>query len=314
MQTRSRFPRGAALLAAFALLALAPEALAQSTRVPAGAAYRPAPPPDDDEVLLDAPPGVVVLPAYRTRPRPLYGAPPPADFDDDLDGLPTEASRPPAVVGPGRFGAARGPLGDDGGRHLRPPAELGRPGGPAVAALPPDGDEELAAAPREIPPHLRRQMVRYPTREPAGTVIVDTGNTYLYYVLGNGQAVRYGIGVGREGFTWTGHERISRKAEWPDWHPPASMIERQPYLPRFMAGGPHNPLGARALYLGSTLYRIHGSNEPHTIGQFVSSGCIRMLNEDVEDLYRRVSVGTQVVVLPSRSAVSARAGGRTQAR
>ena len=138
----------------------------------------------------------------------------------------------------------------------------------------------------------------FTTKEPAGTLIVDTPNTYLYYVLGNGRAIRYGVRVGRDGFTWTGVQKISRKAEWPDWHPPTEMIERQPYLPRFMAGGPGNPLGARAMYLGSTVYRIHGTNQPSTIGKFVSSGCIGMLNEDVSDLFDRVKVGTRVVVLP----------------
>ena len=122
--------------------------------------------------------------------------------------------------------------------------------------------------------------------------------TYLYYVLGNGQAIRYGIGVGRDGFTWSGTQSITRKAEWPDWVPPPEMIHRQPYLPRQMAGGPGNPLGARALYLGGTIYRIHGTNAPQTIGTHVSSGCIRLTNQDVTDLYSRVSVGTKVIVLP----------------
>ena len=150
----------------------------------------------------------------------------------------------------------------------------------------------------ELPARFRRQIVNYPTNEPAGTIIVDTPNTYLYLVLGNGRAMRYGIGVGRDGFTWSGVQTITRRAEWPDWHPPAEMIARQPYLPRYMAGGPGNPMGARALYLGSTIYRIHGTNAPHTIGQRVSSGCIRMTNEDVTDLYSRVNLGTRVVVLP----------------
>jgi lipoprotein-anchoring transpeptidase ErfK/SrfK len=127
--------------------------------------------------------------------------------------------------------------------------------------------------------------------------VISTAERRLYYVLGNGRAIRYAVGVGREGFQWSGQERITNKQEWPDWRPPEEMLRRQPGLPRYMAGGPHNPLGARALYLGGTLYRIHGSNEPHTIGQAVSSGCIRMLNEDVVDLYDRVKVGTQVVVL-----------------
>ena len=148
-----------------------------------------------------------------------------------------------------------------------------------------------------VPERLRRAVVAFETREPAGTVIIDTGNTALYYVLGQNRAIRYGVGVGREGFTWSGTQTITRKAEWPDWHPPAEMIARQPYLPRFMAGGPGNPLGARAMYLGSSLYRIHGSNEPWTIGTAVSSGCIRMRNEDVVDLYERVKVGTRVIVI-----------------
>jgi lipoprotein-anchoring transpeptidase ErfK/SrfK len=170
----------------------------------------------------------------------------------------------------------------------------------AVGALPPEYQEEQGK-PKELPPNLRRQEVFYPSTEPAGTIVIDTPNTYLYLVLGHDKALRYGIGVGREGFTWAGHEKITRKAEWPDWNPPTEMIERQPYLPRFMAGGPSNPLGARAMYLGGTVYRIHGTNQPSTIGSFVSSGCIRLVNEDVEDLYSRVKVGTKVVVLPQRS-------------
>jgi lipoprotein-anchoring transpeptidase ErfK/SrfK len=150
----------------------------------------------------------------------------------------------------------------------------------------------------ELPANLRRQVVAYATTEAAGTIIIDTPHTYLYLVLGNGKAMRYGIGVGREGFTWSGVQTISRKQEWPDWTPPPEMLHRQPYLPRFMAGGPGNPLGARAMYLGNTIYRIHGTNAPETIGHQVSSGCIRMLNDDVTDLYGRVNVGTKVVVLP----------------
>ena len=156
-----------------------------------------------------------------------------------------------------------------------------------------DGTEERV----EMPAHLRRQTVSYPTREAPGTVIIDTANTYLYFVVGNGQAIRYGIGVGRDGFRWSGVKAIERKAEWPDWVPPAEMLARQPYLPRFMAGGPGNPLGARAMYLAGTVYRIHGTNQPATIGGRVSSGCIRMVNEDVIDLYGRVSVGAKVIVL-----------------
>jgi lipoprotein-anchoring transpeptidase ErfK/SrfK len=151
----------------------------------------------------------------------------------------------------------------------------------------------------ELRADLRRQVVNYATHEAPGTIIVDTPNTFLYYVLGNGKALRYGIGVGREGFTWSGVKNIERKAEWPDWTPPPQMIQRQPYLPRFVAGGPTNPLGARALYLSGSVYRIHGTNDPTTIGGHVSSGCIRMVNEDVIDLYNRVHVGTKVVVLPA---------------
>lgn len=165
--------------------------------------------------------------------------------------------------------------------------------------------DEIApqAAPQdELAPRLQRQIVSYSSREAPGTVIIDTPNTVLYYVLGGGRAIRYGVGVGREGFTWAGVKNVSRKAEWPDWVPPPEMIARQPYLPRFVAGGPGNPLGARAMYLGSSAYRIHGTNDPTTIGKFVSSGCIRMTNDDVMDLYQRVGLGTKVVVLPMRSA------------
>ena len=145
---------------------------------------------------------------------------------------------------------------------------------------------------------LQRRTVVYPSDEAPGTIIVDTQNTFLYYILPGGTAIRYGIGVGREGFTWSGVKTVERKAEWPDWTPPPEMIARSPYLPRFMAGGVTNPLGARALYLGGSVYRIHGTNAPDTIGGRVSSGCIRMVNEDVIDLYTRVKVGTKVVVKP----------------
>jgi lipoprotein-anchoring transpeptidase ErfK/SrfK len=178
---------------------------------------------------------------------------------------------------------------------------------PALSApLYPYGYQAPQAAPQieedadavEMPARFKRQVVAYSGSEAPGTIIVDTPNTYLYFVLGNGRAIRYGIGVGREGFTWSGVQQISKKSEWPDWHPPADMLARQPYLPRFMAGGPGNPLGARAMYLGGTIYRIHGTNNPSTIGGRVSSGCIRMTNEDVADLYSRVTVGTRVIVKP----------------
>src|SRR3954465_912171 len=173
-----------------------------------------------------------------------------------------------------------------------------------MAALPPEVRPETGPR-KELPPQFRRTLVDYYSKETAGTIIVDTPNTYLYLVLGQGKALRYGIGVGREGFTWSGAEKVSRKAEWPDWNPPEQMIERQPYFPRFMAGGDGNPLGARALYLGDTIYRIHGTNQPSTIGTFVSSGCIRLTNEDITDLHSRVKVGTRVVVLPGRGQATA---------
>jgi lipoprotein-anchoring transpeptidase ErfK/SrfK len=176
---------------------------------------------------------------------------------------------------------------------------------PPFATAPRDSYERSEQSDR-----FRRQVVEYPTREAAGTVIVDTPHTYLYYVLGNGKAIRYGIGVGREGFTWSGTETVTRKAEWPDWTPPLEMVQRQPYLPRFMAGGPQNPLGARAMYLGGTIYRIHGTNAPETIGGQVSSGCIRLGNDDVIDLYSRVNVGTKVIVLPMEHRVDTGRGAR----
>jgi lipoprotein-anchoring transpeptidase ErfK/SrfK len=203
---------------------------------------------------------------------------------------------------------------------------LGSPalGGPLAWAAPAQSQtsifdrvlREPATAPRssdaaELPANLRRQVVDFRTTEQAGTIIIDTPNTYLYYVLGGGKAIRYGIGVGREGFTWSGVQTVARKAEWPDWIPPAEMLARQPYLPRFMAGGPGNPLGARAMYLGGTIYRIHGTNAPSTIGGQVSSGCIRLTNDDVTDLYSRVNVGAKVVVLPAERNADAYARGRS---
>jgi len=262
--------------------------------------------PNDEVELLPPPPGYM----YREGPqgyelsadpnarpgRPTYAAPsgtppvlPPAA--GALPGSPApveqDAVRPPLQIGPAQVdanGAGRGDM--------------------RLAALPPDVRPETGPA-KELPARFRRAEMEYRTKEPAGTLIVDTQNTYLYLVLGNGRAIRYGIGVGREGFTWAGTEKVSRMAEWPDWHPPEEMIDRQPYLPRFMAGGPGNPLGARALYLGKTIYRIHGTNQPSTIGTFVSSGCIRLTNEDVTDLYGRVKVGTRVVVLPGKAPANA---------
>ncbi|HVY01120.1 MAG TPA: L,D-transpeptidase [Pseudorhodoplanes sp.] len=141
-----------------------------------------------------------------------------------------------------------------------------------------------------------KTTVNFETTEKPGSIVIITRERRLYYILGDGKAIRYGIGVGRPGFTWSGVRTVTAKKEWPGWTPPAQMLKRRPDLPRFMAGGPENPLGARAMYLGSTLYRIHGSNEPETIGQAVSSGCFRLTNEDVKDLYDRVKVGARVVI------------------
>lgn len=251
-----------------------------------------------------APTGPVMSPDDPRYGRPM--GPPPVIYGDRAPGGgPQQAYRDNGVP------AAGVSYGDDRG-GMRPPegvtgavppqqAPVDANGKPVqIAALPPD--EQPEDGPAQLAPNLRRQEVAFATKEPAGTIVVDTPNTYLYYVLGNGRAIRYGVRVGRDGFTWTGVQKITRKAEWPDWHPPTEMIERQPYLPRFMAGGPGNPLGARAMYLGSTVYRIHGTNQPSTIGKFVSSGCIGMLNEDVSDLFDRAKVGTRVVVLPGGSA------------
>jgi lipoprotein-anchoring transpeptidase ErfK/SrfK len=243
-----------------------------------------------------APTGPILSPNDPRYGRP--DGPPPVIYSDRgapgvIANTPNDdrGLRPPEAIGAPAAGMA--PNNVTG--SVQPP--LGPDGKPVVlSALPPEEQPEVG--PAQLAPNLRRQEVAFATKEPAGTLIVDTPHTYLYYVLGNGRAIRYGVRVGRDGFTWTGVQKISRKAEWPDWHPPTEMIERQPYLPRFMAGGPGNPLGARAMYLGSTVYRIHGTNQPSTIGKFVSSGCIGMLNEDVSDLFDRVKVGTRVVVLP----------------
>ena len=179
-----------------------------------------------------------------------------------------------------------------------------RASAPAPAPIPAPAPAPLIEPPKAAdgPGAFVRQVVDYTSHQTPGTVIIDTKNTFLYFVLNDTQAMRYGIGVGREGFAWSGEQTVARKAEWPDWHPPVEMIGRQPYLPRFMAGGPGNPLGARAMYLGETEYRIHGTNNPDTIGKKVSSGCIRLTNDDVTDLYERVKVGAKVIVLPATAA------------
>jgi lipoprotein-anchoring transpeptidase ErfK/SrfK len=300
----------------------------------ADSAYLPPPGPSPDDPRygrpMPAPPayssaaptGPVMSPDDPRYGRPMSAPPsysaaaptgPVMSPDDPRYGRP---AGPPSVIY-----SDRGTPADGGNAGLRPPEAVGnpdyqapaqaqqQPGGNnsvmTVASLPPEDQPE--SGPAELAPNLRRQEVDFQTREPAGTIVVDTPHTYLYYVLGHGRAIRYGVRVGRDGFTWTGVQKITRKAEWPDWHPPTEMIERQPYLPRFMAGGPGNPLGARAMYLGATVYRIHGTNQPSTIGKFVSSGCIGMLNDDVSDLFDRVKVGTRVVVWPGNPAAAAMA-------
>ena len=173
---------------------------------------------------------------------------------------------------------------------------------PQTAALAPAEEEDEGP----VDARLRRQIVSYAGHEAPGTIIVDTPNTHLYYVLGSGKAMRYGIGVGREGFTWSGVKSVERKTEWPDWYPPSEMLARQPYLPRMTAGGPGNPLGARAMYIAGTQYRIHGTNAPSTIGKQVSSGCIRLTNNDVIDLFNRVQIGAKVIVLPQTASAKSR--------
>ncbi len=225
----------------------------------------------------------------------------------------------PQPVAPLRTASADGPnmgggfieflFGDgqsQGGRYRQQPAYQQSPSYPSQRPLLPPMDPQQAVPQQEdasepahpaFDPKFEKQLVEYHGRESAGTIVVDTPNKFLFLVQGDGKALRYGIGVGRPGFTWAGVKQISAKKEWPDWTPPAEMLARRPDLPRHMEGGPQNPLGARAMYLGSSLYRIHGSNEPWTIGTNVSSGCIRMRNEDVIDLYGRVNVGARVIVL-----------------
>jgi lipoprotein-anchoring transpeptidase ErfK/SrfK len=236
-------------------------------------------------------PAAAAMRPYYGSPNANHPSPPGTQYGPDT-------ARPPLPISPGQIGTGQGDPNAAGGATPVDPRSM--------AALPPEVRPETGPK-KALPPQFRRTLVDYYTKEPAGTLIVDTQNTYLYLVLGPGKALRYGIGVGREGFTWSGSERVTKMAEWPDWNPPEEMIERQPYLPRFMAGGDGNPLGARALYLGKTIYRIHGTNQPSTIGTFVSSGCIRLTNEDVMDLYTRVKVGTRVVVLPGKPPATAAA-------
>jgi lipoprotein-anchoring transpeptidase ErfK/SrfK len=202
---------------------------------------------------------------------------------------------------PGMQGAPmprmRGRMNSPAAIYAEPPeGDAYRPARPQRMAILPSPDQ-VPAMSYDVPERFKRQMVDYDSKEKPGTIVIDTRNKYLYLVEGDGKALRYGIGVGREGFVWHGTQMVSRKREWPDWTPPAEMLKRRPDLPRHMEGGPANPLGARAMYLGSSLYRIHGTNEPNTIGHNVSSGCIRLTNEDVMDLYNRVRIGAKVVAI-----------------
>jgi lipoprotein-anchoring transpeptidase ErfK/SrfK len=287
-----------------------PQSYPPQSYPPQEAPYRLPPPlqaEQDDDLDALGPPRTFGYPAGRPpQPQPgvQYGGRTIYPQDADPYAPPPASAYPNANPPPGYGGAGQ----DDA---IRPPMSIGPEQRGAIAALPPDYQPETGPL-QALPPQFRRTVIDFRGKEPAGTIIIDTPNTYLYLVLGNGKAMRYGIGVGREGFTWAGTERISRMAEWPDWHPPSEMIDRQPYLPRFMAGGESNPLGARALYLGKTLYRIHGTNQPSTIGTFVSSGCIRLTNEDITDLYGRVQVGTRVVVMPGTPPDTAQASPMTR--
>ena len=291
-----------------------PEAIEAPPPAPQYGRLAPVPPADVQPAVQPPPAGSVyrdVIPPREGDPRdPRAVEQPPAEprgFE------PAAAGSRPYVPGAAP-GVAVAPGAGDQPDGVRPPLPIG-PGEVPTGAVRGDPRTHMAALPadirpetgpvRALPPQFRRTLVEYRTKEPVGTIIIDTSNTSLYLVLGNGQAMRYGVGVGREGFTWAGAEKVTKMAEWPDWNPPPEMIERQPYLPRFMAGGEGNPLGARALYLGKTLYRIHGTNQPSTIGTFVSSGCIRLTNEDVTDLFYRVKVGTRVVVLPGKPPATA---------
>ena len=276
-------------------ISLVAVALALAGSLGAAAAQSYSPPPAGAPVYRDAD-GTPLDPRY-VQPAPTeggYSGGPASGPYFAPQPLPVPDGRPPSEV------AGAVPSADVTGSIKSPSvAAAPQPSSPTVvAALPGQSPPDQNSA-AQLPTQFQRQIVNFPTPEPAGTIIVDTPNTYLYLVLGRGQALRYGIGVGRDGFTWSGTERISRMKEWPDWFPPKEMIDRQPYLPRFMAGGETNPLGARAMYLGNTLYRIHGTNDPTTIGKYISSGCIRLTNADVADLYSRVGIGTHVVVLPA---------------
>ncbi len=260
---------------------------------PAQAAPYGQPQPGQQQIYIQGPNGAPVAAATPQSAAPGYnprsGYMPPQSYEQQQAAANPSAGYVVQPQQPGGVYSSNAPV---------VPGTTQAPSGPRIEDVDPS---------EPVPDRFRRQTVDYVSNQPAGTIVVDTGNTYLYLIQGGGKAIRYGIGVGRDGFTWAGTEKITRKAEWADWRPPTEMIQRQPYLPRFMAGGPGNPLGARTLYLGGTVYRIHGTNEPQTIGKFVSSGCFRLLNADIEDLFDRVNVGTKVVILPKAGGAQANA-------
>jgi lipoprotein-anchoring transpeptidase ErfK/SrfK len=218
-------------------------------------------------------------PGHAAYPAPAYRVAPVEPYGPYADPYPVRRAMP---AHPGERAA---------------PVRAARPSAPRTQHAALGAPETYRPIGRAVDPKFERQVVDYATRHPPGTIVIDTPAKFLYLVQPGGKALRYGIGVGRPGFEWAGMKSVTMKREWPDWRPPAEMLKRRPDLPRFVPGGPDNPLGARALYLGSTLYRIHGTNEPETIGEAVSSGCIRMTNDDVVDLYERVKVGAKVLVI-----------------
>src|ERR1700728_3730710 len=299
---------------ALLLGALSARAFAQSAFYPSGQPVYAAQQPPQQQYYYVQQPRDVNAPAnyqqgYANAAPQGYAAPSPRTYaaaaPQGYAAAPVPAPAP-APSGPGGGGFLEaifgGPTINVPVSHMYPGYQAPQPDAQPTPVAPPQQQAyNPANAPDEahypIDPQFMRQVVAYNGDEKPGTIIVDTPDKFLFLVEDGGKALRYGIGVGRPGFTWAGVKTITAKKEWPDWTPPPEMIARQPGIPHFIAGGIGNPLGARAMYLGSTLYRIHGSNEPWTIGQNVSSGCIRMRNEDVEDLYNRVKIGTKVVII-----------------
>jgi lipoprotein-anchoring transpeptidase ErfK/SrfK len=253
----------------------------------APAAADPFPTPRERELIRA--PRYVSPPSPNERARPIERS----DFADNRPGAPRPGSLGGGFIEFLFTGRSELPR----SRYQRPWQDMADPNDGRILNARREDPASVYQPRPLVDPRYDKQVVDYPTKEAPGTIVIDTNNRFLYFVQGGGRALRYGVGVGRPGFEWAGVKTVSDKKEWPDWRPPAEMLARRPDLPTYMAGGPENPLGARAIYLGSSLYRIHGSNEPWTIGTAVSSGCIRMRNEDVIDLYDRVKVGTRVIVI-----------------